>query len=93
MSLDTKGKYVYCDGDNCASAAPLPVALRPTMKQGGRSADTITGWLFVQRGGQWRHFCPTCAASHLQGFLVSGAGHSTAVNYAGAAPHKEWAVG
>lgn len=70
MSFTDDRRRVRCDGDGCAAEAGLPVALRRALSGGGRAPET-GGWLFAADRGGWRHFCPNCAARHLQALGVS----------------------
>lgn len=60
MCLSVDGQHVLCDGKDCLSTTPVPVALRPTLNAQA-NLQLAEGWLFVIGSVACRHYCPLCA--------------------------------
>ena len=69
MSTTRDGCRIVCNGNDCKAEATAPVALHPRLSVGQETAQRVDGWLFVARGGEWRHYCPNCQAYYLNGLL------------------------
>lgn len=58
MSRSPDGKYLLCDAPECSAQTSAPVALNPVTADAEDGPTSPVRWLFVQRNGLWRHFCP-----------------------------------
>ncbi len=70
MAIKSSGQFILCDGEGCASKVSLPIALRPVLSGKG-AADQLKGWLFVNVGGQRRHYCPDCVPKYLSDLTLA----------------------
>lgn len=67
MSLDTRGRLLHCDGENCKATTSVPVALRTAPSSSTDDAShTVDGWLYVIRQDRSLHFCPRCIPQFLR---------------------------
>jgi hypothetical protein len=65
MSLSTDRQFVVCDGPGCQARTKVPVALRRTLN-GGCSDPEVSGWLYITRGADVRHYCADCKRTFLE---------------------------
>ena len=61
MILGKDGRYIACDGTNCAENADVLVAFHPELLKQSHSNSIGEGWLYEIRQGLTLHFCPSCA--------------------------------
>jgi hypothetical protein len=65
MSLSIDRQFILCDGPGCHARAKAPVALRRTLN--GSSGDpALSGWLYISRGADVRHYCAECKKTLLE---------------------------
>jgi predicted RNA-binding Zn-ribbon protein involved in translation (DUF1610 family) len=67
MTLSRSRSQIHCDGNECPHSTTVPVGLRSTLNPDG-AETAAAGWLFIQHGRAWRHYCPQCGRSILQQF-------------------------
>ena len=65
MSIEADGRRIHCDGEGCHAVTSHPVALRQQLLLPEPGLPTAEGWLFINRNGAIRHFCPLCSLKQL----------------------------
>ena len=76
MSLSFDGQSITCDGDGCHARVKVPVGLRQTLRGAGDQTATVSGWLYVARGGSVKHYCPNCKPRYLDILARTGVSNS-----------------
>jgi hypothetical protein len=66
MSLIENGQYLKCDGRHCRARARVPIGLRQTLGRDTQALNhAVSGWLFVFRDGENKHYCTDCSRNYL----------------------------
>lgn len=56
MSFHQDGVKITCDGYDCHASVRVPIGLSSLLGNPVKPA----GWLYVNLGGRWMHFCDKC---------------------------------